>query len=382
MRTGRQREVSAWVGFFALIVGLGAVKAVLEKAAAAEAQQRPAGVPTFEVDPFWPKELPNKWILGDIAGIHVDSQDHVWIVNRQSSLKDDDKGAAASPPTSECCVPAPPVVEFDAAGKVLQGWGGPGPGYDWPTSEHGIFVDYKGNVWLGAGGKDDAQVVKFTNNGKLLLQIGHKGKGGGSNDTENFGQPQNMYVDPKTNELYVADGSRNRRVIVFDADTGKYKRHWGAYGNKPDDAAPNERTYEGPASQQFNLVHQVTISNDRLLYVADQQNNRIQVFTPEGKFVKEGFIARETRDRKGTGHAVAFSADKQQRFVYEGDGGNNRVRILNRDTLQVLSSFGRHGPYAGQFVQLHGLASDSKGNIYVGEVYGGNRVQKFVAKNR
>ncbi len=341
----------------------------------ASPNQASVSAPAFVVDPFWPKPLPNNWILGDVGGVYVDSRDHVWIVTRPGSLKDDDKGAAATPPLSECCVPAPPVVEFDPAGNVVGSWGGPGTGYDWPAAEHGIFVDYLGNVWLGGGGNGDVQVLKFTSNGQFMLQIGRKDRP--VTDQGALKQVQNMYVYPKANELFVADGG-NRRVAVFDADTGEYKRDWGAYGNKPHPGEPPPRVFEGPGPQQFGLVHQVRMSNDGLLYVADQVNNRLQVFTPEGTFLKEAFVFRNTRDRKGTAHDVAFSSDAQQRFLYQADGGNNRVRILDRQTLQVVDSFGRHGPYAGQFVQLHGLAADSKGSIYTAEVYGGNRVQKFV----
>jgi len=378
-----KRRVWEGAGFLAVIVALGTGQAALEQVAAT---QTPKGVvPRFEVDPGWPKPLPLNWVLGQTPNAFVDSQDHIWIVNRPGSLEQGDIGASLTPPTSVCCIAAPPVIEFDTAGNVLQSWGGPGAGYEWPEGEHGIFVDYKGNVWIAGNGKTDRQVLKFTNNGKFLLQIGRKGQGDvrqspNSNDTENMNQPANMFVDPKTNEVFVADGYGNRRVIVFDAATGKYKRHWGAYGNKPDDEASQERTFEGPGPSQFYYAHSIRMSNDNLVYVADRRHNRIQVFTPEGKFLKEAFIARQTLHEFGTVFDFAFSPDKQQQFLYVPDAANWKLRILDRNSLQVLSSFGRQGHFAGQWKWFHGIAgADSKGNIYTTESVG-NRVQKFVYK--
>ena len=370
-----------WGGIlFAITVAVGAQPTVSEKAAVAQIQKRDTGVQRFEVDPFWPKPLPNNFIMGELGGVYVDSRDQVWIVSRPRTLTDDQKGASLAPPTSECCIPAPPVMEFDAAGNYMQGWGGPGPGYEWPENEHGIFVDYKGNVWIGGNTrKKDNQILKFSNKGEFLLQIGHAGKSQGSDDTENLNRPTQVSVYQKTNEVFVADGYENRRVIVFDADTGAYKRHWGAYGNKPDDSAPRTRSFDGPGPQQFNLVHGVGISQDDLVYVSDRINNRIQVFTPDGKFVKEVFIARNTLDSRGTAFGLAFSPDKEQKFIYVPDGANDKVRILNRDTLQIVGSFGRAGPYAGQWHWLHSIGVDSKGNLYTGESRG-NRVQKFLFK--
>jgi DNA-binding beta-propeller fold protein YncE len=338
-------------------------------------------VPGFEVDPFWPnRPLPNNYILGELGGVYVDSQDHVWIISRPKTLTDDQKGSALNPPTSECCIPAPPVIEFDSLGNYIQGWGGPGSRYEWPDNEHGIYVDYKGNVWVGGNtiGKDD-QILKFTNNGKFLLQIGHEGKSQGSSDIENLNRPTQVVVYQKTNEVFVADGYQNRRVIVFDADTGKFKRMWGAYGNRPDDSAPRTRSFDGPAQQQFNLVHGVSISRDDLVYVSDRINNRIQVFTLDGRFVKEGFIARRTLDTRGTAFGLAFSPDKEQKFIYVADGANDKIRILDRNSLETIGSFGCGGEYAGQWHWLHNIAIDSKGNLYTGESRG-NRVQKFVFK--
>jgi hypothetical protein len=203
-------------------------------------------VPKFDFDPYWPKPLPHQWMLGAIGGTFVDSHDHIWVANRPRSLDNNDKYAALDPPQADCCFPAPAILEFDAAGNLIQAWGGPAPGYEWPDTEHGIFVDYKDNVWISGNGDKDTNILKFTKSGKFLLQIGHHGKSGGSNDTENLNRPAGIAVYAKTNEVFVADGYGNRRVIVYDADTGAYKRHWGAYGKKPDDTASNARTFAGP----------------------------------------------------------------------------------------------------------------------------------------
>jgi DNA-binding beta-propeller fold protein YncE len=344
------------------------------------AQARTASVPRFEIDPYWPKPLPDTWEMGELGAVFVDANDHVWVISRPRTLTPDQIGLSLKPPTSECCVPAPPVIEFDQEGRVVQSWGGPGPGYEWPANEHGLFVDHKGNVWLGGNtANQDGQILKFTREGKFLLQIGHAKASKGSLDTDNLNRPAQIWVWEKTNEVFVADGYQNRRVIVFDADTGKFKRMWGAYGNKPDDSVSRDRVNGARGSEQFNIVHGVSIANDGLVYVSDRVNNRIQVFTIDGTFVKEGFIARSTLDSRGTAFAVAFSPDQKQKFLVIPDGANDKVRILDRQTLQVLDSWGRPGPYAGQWHWLHSLAVDSKGNLYTAESRG-NRLQKFVNK--
>lgn len=331
--------------------------------------------PVFEVDPYWPK-LPADWILGVAAGVAADSHDNVWIIHRPATVTEQ----------APCCKPAPPVMEFDSSGRLLQSWGGTGQGYEWPLEkdEHGIFVDYKDNVWIGGrggtGDRTESQILKFDNKGRFLMQIGRRGKGKGSNDTANPGQAADIFVYPKTNEVFVADGYGNRRVVVFDAETGAYRRHWGAYGNRPDDAASRDVVNEGPGSPQFNLVHHLRISNDGLVYVADRNNRRVQVFTVAGKFVKEQFIARDSKGSGGTVFSIAFSGDRQQQFLYIVDMADNVVWILDRPSLEVVGSFGRLGRYAGQFVHPHNIASDSKGNVYVAEDLGGQRVQKFVFK--
>ena len=337
--------------------------------------QNPAPqVPVLQVDPYWP-QLPETWILGVGAGIAVDAQDNVWVIHRAAMVTE----------KKVCCKPAPIVMQFDPSGKALQGWGGPGDGYEWPAekNEHGIFVDHQNNVWIagrGAAGTSENQILKFDTRGKFLLQIGRRGKGTGSNDTENLGQPADMAVHPGTNELFVADGYGNRRVIVFDAATGAYKRHWGAYGNRPDDAAPKDQVHQGPGNAQFNQVHHLRISKDGLVYVADRLNRRIQVFKLDGTFVKEAFIRRDTKETAGTVSSLAFSADPEQQFIYSADQTENVILILDRQTLQERGTLGRLGRYAGQFVSPHNIATDSKGNLYVAEDVGGQRVQKFAIK--
>jgi DNA-binding beta-propeller fold protein YncE len=276
-------------------------------------------------------------------------------------------------------------MEFDPTGKLLQSWNGPGEGYQWPSAndEHGIFVDYKNNVWIagrGANGASENQLLKFDNKGKFLLQIGQRSTGNDSNNTTRLGQPADMAVYPQTNEVFVADGYGNRRVIVFDADTGAYKRHWGAYGNKPDDAAPTNPVHQGPGDPQFNQVHHVRISNDGLVYVADRLNRRIQIFRIDGTFVKEVFVHRETKESAGTVSSLAFSADPQQRFLYVADQTENQILIFDRQTFQELGHIGHLGRYAGQFVSPHNIATDTKGNLFVAEDLGGQRVQKFTFK--
>jgi hypothetical protein len=383
-----------------IVVALGTLQMGPGKAAAAPAKKAATGVPRFEIDPTWPKQEGHfgekgNWIFGALGWVTVDrSNDHVWLIQRPGTLKAIETLAAQKPPVADCCIPAPPVMEFDAAGNFIQGWGGPGAGYDWPEFGHGIGIDYRGNVWITGNGEKDNQVLKFTKSGKFLLQIGHPGKSTGSNDTENLNQASNTFVYPKTNEVFISDGYINRRVIVFDADTGAFKRMWGAYGNKPDDTVPRihrfpftrpedlpvQSLFEGPPPQQFNLVHDIEISNDDLVYVADRSNNRIQVFKADGTFVKEVFVARNIGTPTGTVNSLAFSADSRQQFLYVSSG-DEHIRILNRDTLQVIGQFGRLGHYPGQFYHAHAIAVDSKGNIYHAEAdMDGRRVDKFVFK--
>jgi DNA-binding beta-propeller fold protein YncE len=349
---------------------------------------QPAMAPAYEVDPMWPKPLPNRWLVGAIAGVAVDSRDHVWIVHRPSTLQPNE--------TRSIWRAAPPVLEFDPEGNLVASWGGPGEGYEWPDLEHGIFVD-DDDVWLGGGGEKDAQILKFTRAGRFVLQIGRKGQGQGSNDVENLGGAASMTIDREPNELYVADGYVNHRVIVFDATSGAYKRHWGAYGKRPDDSyfsaageklpspfsgavqhenKPSQYDPAGPPPPQFRIVHAVRIARDGLVYVCDRTNDRLQVFRKDGTFVKEAFVAKQTLG-SGSVWDLSFSTDPAQTFLIVNDGTNQQIWILKRDTLDVVSAFGQAGRWAGQFYGAHVQAADSKGNLYIGETYEGKRVQKF-----
>src|SRR6516165_2329414 len=416
-----KRNVYVGNVFLSMIAALLVASIFLQKKAAVEA----AGVmaPRFEVDPLWPKPLPNHWILGQTIGVSVDAQDHVWIIHRVGSLEMGEVHATTKPQIAQCCAPADPVLEFDQEGNLIGHWGGPGQGYDWPESNHGITVDYKGNVWIGGNGRgqppggrassgargargapngqagrgrageldesqtggvqgyfNDSMVLKFTQSGKFLMQIGKPGQSKGSNDTENLRLPAKTFIDKQTNEVYVADGYGNHRVIVFDADTGKYKRHWGAYGHKPDDV--NLGNYDpaaAPAQQFRNPVHCADLSVDRLLYVCDRVNDRIQVFHPDGTFVKEAFVEKETRG-SGSSWDIAFSKDPQQKYLYLADGENDRVHIFDRQSLEVLTTFGEGGTQPGEFYGVRTITTDSKGNIYTTETYRGQRVQRFLYK--
>ena len=335
--------------------------------------------PIFEVDPLWPKPMPNHWLLGMAIGVWVDEKDHVWIIHRGADTLNANE-LALTKNVGECCASAPPVLEFDPAGRLVQAWGGPGPGYEWPDSNHGIHIDHKGNVWIGGNGENDAHILKFTRDGKFLMQMGkHKGNKG-SNDTENFGRVAKIWVDPKTNEAYVADGYKNKRVAVLDADTGVMKRYWGAYGNKPDDADLGKYDPSAEPPKQFrNPVHCVERSNDGMVYVCDRQANRIQVFKPDGTYVKEAHFARQTLG-SGSTWDLAFSKDPQQRFIFLADGTNEKIRVIVRETMMELTNFGDGGRQPGQFFGVHSIATDSKGNIYTTETYEGKRLQKFVYK--
>ena len=357
--------------------------AMILSAGCNNAPQKPTGessnnsVPVYNADPFWPQSLPNNWLIGQVSGIDVDSRDHIWIIHRPGTVGANE-GDTSWFSKEFLYVPAPPVMEFDAEGKLFRSWGGPGEGDEWPEMEHGIFVDDDNNVWLSGAGANDHQVLKFTADGRFLLQIGKAGKTGGSNNTELLGHPAEFDVDEDNNEIYIADGYLNKRVIVVDSETGKYKRHWGAYGNIPDDAVQKPYDPGSPPSKQFGeVVHAVRISSDNFLYICDRSNNRIQVFQKDGTFVREGFVARDT---KGAGCAwdIDFSHDPGQKYIYMADGTNQVVWILERETLKTAGHFGGIGRYAGQFIWLHNLTVDSHGNIYTAEVSTGKRAQKFI----
>ena len=373
------------------LLGLVVVAVVGQRQLTGVAQNQAPGMPVFQVDPAWPN-LPNNWVVGIVSSVTVDRRDHVWILHRPRSVKEELKSRSA-----------PPVLEFDADGRFVNAWGGQAEGYDWPDNEHGITVDYKDIVWIGGSGftatpsvRGDDMLLKFTLQGKFLKQIGARSQSSGNADSKNVNRPADIFVYAKTNEAFVADGYGNRRVIVFDADTGAFKRMWGAFGNAPDDAPPAgaaggagrgrggqpapKLDTEGKGSEHFsNPVHSVKISNDGLVYVADRSNRRIQVFTPDGKYVTQAFINR-AGPSDGSVAGFAFSPDPQQQFLYAADYGNSHVLVLNRKTLEVLYQFGTRSAKPGDFQGPHHIAADSKGNLYVAEVNPGNRAQKFLFK--
>jgi hypothetical protein len=393
-----RKRVYVGASVITLVVVLTAVQLMLQTRATAQGTQ--AGV--YESAPFWPKQLPNHWVFGSVVGLAVDSRDHIWVVHRGKATIDPNLGAMmayppapsrgggggeASPSTGKpisefCCTEAPPVVEFDPEGNVVGHWGGKGSGYEWPPSMHGITLDAKDNVWLAGNGGNT--ILKFTRDGKFLLQVGKNGASKGNTDTANFHNPAEVSVDDAANEVYVADGYGNRRVIVIDATTGKYKRMWGAYGKPPVDPAPGELQPYDPAkplSQHFRTVHCATLANDGLVYVCDRINARVQVFRKDGTFVKETQIAKRTLG-SGVTFDIAFSVDKPQRLMYVADGGNNRVWQLLREPMTVLNHIGDGGRYPGQFYGAHNVSLDSKGNIYTAETYSGARLQKFTYKGQ
>jgi hypothetical protein len=433
-------------------VGVALMAAVPISASLAEG---PAGKsafgPEFEVDPSWPMELPDNWLIGQVGGIAVDRHDNIWILQRARTLTSDEAGALDAfvdpetgetatrepeedetepvpisalghdrpfGPIADCCLPAPAVMQFDPEGNLLQAWGGPadpgfvGPGgrcdpdagCTWPAGEHGIFVDHNDNVWIAGNGNgagafpwdgthgEDSHVLKFSNDGTFLLNIGDPGfEGPDSNDTDGAanGTPQlqspaDTEVDPKANEAYIADGYGNHRVVVVDADTGLYKRHWGAYGENPvDDAAADavgpyaEDRDAGVTPQHFrNPVHCARVTHDRKVYVCDRVNDRIQVFETDGTFIEEVFLRPDTLG-PGSVWDLDTSADRRESCLHNADGSNQVVDTLDRRLLEIVSSFGHNGRSAGQFHWVHNVATDSDGNIYTAEVDTGKRAQKF-----
>lgn len=374
--TGSRKLLAATV-LGASIVALGVGQRALQGATQGKAVQ----APTFDVDPFWPQPLPNHWVMGSVIGVGVDARDHVFIVHRQQTLNARTEVIPGLTPASgECCIAAPPVLEFAPDGKLVNAWGGPGEGYTWPESNHGIAIDHKDNVWIGGNGNGDSHILKFTHEGKLLQQIGIPGKGANSSAMDHFGRVAKISFDAAANEAYVSDGYSNKRVAVLDMNTGAIKRFWGAYGNKPDDTNLGPYNPEAPLAQQFrNPVHCAEPSDDGLVYVCDRPNDRIQVFQKDGKFVKEVRIAPKTLG-DGSVWDIAFSKDKAQKYIYLADGKNEKVYVIDRQSLEILTSFGDAGRQPGQFFAVHSIATDSKGNIYTTETYEGKRLQKFTYK--
>ena len=355
------------------IVVLGLAQSALQLTA----QDQLVNAPRFEVDPVWPKPMPNHWILGSAIGVGVDSRDHVYIIHRGDSTLNQRTEAGGGGRIAECCLSAPPILEFDPAGNLLNSWGGPGQGYDWPSSNHGISLDAKDNVWIGGNGNGDSHILKFTRDGKFLAQFGQAKQPVNSKSTTSFGRVAKISFDDKANEAYVSDGYGNKRVAVIDMNTGAMKRFWGAYGEAPKDTNMGPYNPDAPLIRQFrNPVHCAEPTNDGLVYVCDRPNDRIQVFQKDGKFVKEVQVAPKTRG-DGSTWDIAFSRDPQQRYLYLADGKNEKVYVMDRQSLSIITEFGDGGRQPGQFFAVHSIATDSKGNIYTTETYEGKRLQKF-----
>jgi DNA-binding beta-propeller fold protein YncE len=363
------------------------VLAAMFAAAAAGLGGRPAPVdaqpsnasrpPAFVVDASWPT-LPAGKVLGEVSSVAVDSRDRIWVLHRPRTVPAERRADAA-----------PPVLEFDTRGRLIASWGGPGAGYQWPEREHGIYVDPRGFVWIGGNngygtppppGQSDDMLLEFTSAGKFVLQIGQSGTSRGNEDTANVHQAADAFLFPPTNELFVADGYGNQRVIVFDAASGQFRRMWGAFGHRPEaPPAGGPAPAVGPDSPQFGLVHSIKISKDGLVYVADRSNKRVQVFTTAGEYRMQAAIGEKTSAMQ-TAAGLAFSPDAQQRYLYVADLGNAEVDVIDRRTLAPLGSFGKRGAAPGEFDTLHHIAADSRGNIYTAEIGRNRRAQKFVVK--
>ena len=388
------KRCKTWKKTFAVLIVLGFLVVAAVPPARAQA------VPRYKVDPSWPKDLPNNWLMWNSTGLVVDKDDHIWVQHHPRQLSAQDAGLAFNPPTAECCIPAPTYVQFDAQGNVLKSWGGPNYVPNWPILEHGLFIDKAGNFWFGGnfrGGNGanllaaipkpkelmaDRHMFKFSPDYKQLLMIGHPSNAPTNNqDTSILGAPSEMFVDDDAHEVYIADGYQNRRIVVYDSNTGTFKRGWGAYGmglsqipNGPDpkhDPAAPAKVFEG-------IITSIDMSNDGLVYVGDRAGDRIQIFTKEGKFVKEFLVHPKTLGQ-GSIWATMFSRDPKQKFLYVADGVNGKIWILNRDDGKEVGSIGHKGHQAGQLDFVERMALDSKGNLYVTEVGPPNtRIQKFV----
>ncbi len=377
------------------------------------AAQGAAQVPLFQIDPTWP-QLPNNWGLGVTSSVAVDAKDHVWILHRPRT------GVKAGK------TPAPPVLEFDQTGKFVQGWGGDAPGVEWPSVEHGIYVDPDNGVWIGGSARtggptcadppckanmNDDMLSKFTAQGKFLMEIGKRNASTGSLDTRNVHAVTDVFVFK--GELYASDGYEgpgvqgNCRVVVFDAATGMFKRFWGGFGmvpprcTPPAPAAANADAAEGGGGRgaaaggrgagagrgaggggaaaaprrppaEFGTAHGIEISKDGLVYVADRGNGRVQSFTPDGKFVNQVLTIGPA--------AVAFSPDAEQKYMYVPDQTNGHIVVIDRKKMEILYTFADKGAEPGQLQAPHNAATDSKGNLYTAEVDPGNRAQRWVYK--
>lgn len=390
------------ISVFALAAGFAGRSLAKDKQAQKQAVDA-NGAPLYKVDPFWPKPLPNRWSMQQVTGLGVEAKnDHVWFLNRAAAADGDETGGGGNPPRILCCVRGPEAVELDPEGNVVTAWGGPGYIPEWPTALQTIIADRQGNIWIGGTAAQDS-VLKFTRDGKLLWDFGHRPpKDAGplkedNTQTDYLVSKGRFYLDEDNREMYMVN---MKRVLVFDMDSGAFKRGWGGHGIplseiSNDPIPPYVWTGAAPPEEKQFVpdLHFVLISKDRLVYVGERGQDRIEVFTPEGKFVKEFYVAPNTPARGpdcgglppktqappcGTTYKMVFSNDPGQKFLFVADGTNDVVWILDRESGKTLGSFGGNGKYAGQFHWINALGMDSKGNIYTGEVEEAKRIQKFV----
>ncbi|MCX7282338.1 MAG: hypothetical protein NTX21_12605 [Alphaproteobacteria bacterium] len=345
------------------------------------AQNAPPGKPHYRADASWPQELPNKWIMGQVGGMAIDAQDHIWVLQRPKSAAAD-LLAAQTPPHGDCCVTTPALLEFDTKGALIKSWTASDFKGPWPASEHALWIDKSGNIWISGNGGSDHQVVKYSPDGQLRMQIGHSGDMPRNNqDTSVLGRVADIFVDDAAHEVYFADGYLNTRVVVYDSENGSFKRGWGAYGapldqlSNADDQAPPDQ-----AAKAFNNVHCARMSKDGLIYVCDRHNNRIQVFTREGKFQKE-FPVHPATLNAGSATTIIFSNDAKQNTMLVADFTNNVIEVLRRSDGDEVGVIGHSGRNAGQFHGVHQLVQDSHGNLYTGEAADGRRIQKLMPVN-
>src|SRR5580704_1025906 len=417
----RKRTLLAGAGMAALICLINLPILPGEGTAAAQGASGDIMVPKFEVDPFWPKPLPNGWVLGQAVGLSADKNDNIWVVHRPFALEQKESYSARH--EADCCMAAPDVLEFSPAGALLHHFARD-PAHDWPSSNHGVTVDAQGNVWLGgdggpqpadyapgsaeqfnrparaapvavtsgavkgaeAGGGTactrgeyhDSFILKFSPDGKFLGEIGKATGSRGSLDTNNVCGVATIRFIPGANELVAADGYGNHRVSIWDATTLKFKRMWGAYGKPPTDD-PKIKHYDPNSIQFGNPVHCAQPSNDGLIYVCDRTNDRIQVFKTDGTFLKQYPLEVNTRG-DGSVWEIAFSKDPAQKFMYISDGSNEKIHVFDRASMTEIYSFGDGGRLPGEFYAVHSIVTDSKGNIFTTETYRGQRVQKFIYK--
>ena len=375
------KKIKLFIGatLVVVLVVLGVGQSKLQESSVAASNDIMA--PHFLVDPYWPRPLPNMWAMGNTIGVEVDERDHVFVVHRNDASQfggNTEIGLQGG--VSECCTPAPPIMEFDPAGNVVNAWGGPveGAEYTWPASNHGIAIAGNGNIWIGGNGGGDSHVLVFTRDGEYVRTVGVPGEDRDSNSEIHFGRVAEIAMDINANEAYFADGYRNRRVAVVDVASGALKRYWGAYGNTPDDSVDVTYTPGQPGPQQFRgPVHCAQPSNDGLVYVCDRGANRVQVFRKDGTYVRE-MVYNPATLNQGSTWDIAFSKDPDQEYIYLADGQNFKISVIDRASMEVLYTFGQGGRQPGTFYAPHSVATDSEGNLYTTETYEGSRVQKFV----